>query len=359
MSNLRHVAFFVSVACFLGVQGCATKNLATDSVALSETSVEIQADVTALDAAIPTPDALTADTYAQIKSPLFQPLSINQTRQTGTLESLQLSEVSGISASQQYPGVLYAINDSGNNSTLFAISESGNSVAQWTLDSASNRDWEDMSRINLQGASYLVIGDTGDNRFVHDEAILYLVPEPDIPASSKTLTPTHIITFTFDEGPRNIEAFGAVGTTLYLLSKEPINASGRQPHRVYALDMMQAITNSENLVATRIATMSKRSSNFESWLAAALVDVDLSHPTALEFDEAANTAYVLTYREVLRFRKQRGQSWPQTFAKKADLIWSHRLSQAEALTVSPGRALWITSEGVNAPLWAIPVRPPS
>ncbi len=357
MSNPLHSTLCVSVACLLlGVQGCAIKNTAVDSVVL--------ADVSALDAAVPTPEALTAATDVQIESSdselrLFQPLSINKTQQIGTLENSQLSEVSGISASQQYPGILYAINDSGNNATLFAINESGSSVAQWTLDNASNRDWEDMSRIELQGVSYLVIGDTGDNRLVHDEAILYLVPEPNIPAVSKTLAPTHVITFTFDEGPRNVEAFGVAGTTLYLLSKEPINASRRQPHRVYALDMMQAITSSDNLVATRVAMMSQRSSNFESWLAAALVDVDLSHPTALEFDETANTAYVLTYREVLRFRKQRGQSWPQAFAKKAELVWSHRLSQAEALTVTPGRALWITSEGANAPLWAIPVKPPS
>ncbi len=333
---------------------------------MSANSVDgVAVDPTVLDIATSTSAPPRSEKNGSIKSPaspaleLYQPLSINQIQQTGTLENSQLSEVSGISASKQYPGVLYAINDSGNDSTLFAINESGNSIAQWTLNASRNRDWEDMSRIKLQGVSYLVIGDTGDNRLVHPEATLYLVAEPEIPAKSTTLTPSHIITFTFDEGPRNVEAFGVVGTTLYLLSKEPINASGRQPPRIYALDMSNAISQPNNLIATRMATMSRRASSFESWLAAALAGVDLSHPTALEFDEASNSAYVLTYRETLRFRKQRGQSWPQALAKKAELIWSHRLSQAEALTVSPGRTLWITSEGANAPLWAIPVKPPS
>lgn len=346
----------VTMACWV-IQGCATgKPIPEQTV-----PIEILADNTVLP-----PMSTEAQTLDNIRpsenaaaTQRFDPVTVNQPQRTGRLNNAQLNEVSGISSSYRYPGLLYTINDSGNNPTLFAISETGESVAQWRINSANNRDWEDLTRIELQGFSYLVIGDTGDNLRTHNAAVLYLVLEPDIPATSHTLTPAYTFSFTFDEGPRNIEAFGATGSTLYLLSKEPVSTSGRQPHRVFALDLSEATVNPDKLVARRVATMARRASNVESWLAATLANVDLSHPTALEFDSSSNTAYVLTYREVLRFRKQPQQSWAEALAKKGERIWAHRLPQAEALSVSPGRAIWFTSEGTHAPLWTIPLKPPS
>lgn len=289
-----------------------------------------------------------------------QLLKIGSIRQTGQLAHKQLKEVSGMVASARHPGVLYAINDSGNSATLFAINETGGLLAQWDIN-ARNRDWEDMALLQLAGTQYLVIGDTGDNLQAHDTAVLHLLREPEMSEAPRTLTPDISIRYRYEDGPRNVEAFSALGNTLYLLSKEPLPERGFSPHRLYRLtlpDALDSLDNTSILEANFVGTMPSRATGLEAKLAASLADVDLSYPTSMEFDGSGNTVYILTYREVLRIRRKPSQSWVEAFAGKAERMTSHRLTQAEALTVSPGRAIWFTSENINAPLWAIPIEPP-
>lgn len=289
----------------------------------------------------------------------FQPLSIERQRKTGSLVDTELREISGMSASKRYPGLLYAINDSGNAPRLYAINETGQLIHQWNVDT-ENRDWEDMTRIQLANQHYVVIGDTGDNLKTRKHAQLHFLAEPDIPPVSDSLKPQHTVTFQFDDGPRNIEAFAAHGSSLYLLSKEPVGAAGRVPSGVYQLDLPEALSSLPDsiLTARRVATMPLRPAGLEARLAASVAGVDLSHPTAMAFDIAGNTAYVLTYREVLSITKQQDQDWAEAFSLPAKRVTAHKLAQAEALAVSAGRAIWYTSENVGAPLWAIPLASP-
>lgn len=290
----------------------------------------------------------------------LRPISISGIGQTGLLADDQLKEISGLAVSARYPGVLYAINDGGNASILYAIDETGLLLSQWDID-ARNRDWEDMTRLSLNGTQYLVIGDTGDNLRINETAVLHLLREPDMPAIPGALHPGISITFRYEDGPRNVEAFSAIGNTVYLLSKEPLPATGYSPHRLYRLTLPEnpdALDRSTILTASFVGTMPSRAAGIQARLAASLAGVDLSYPTAMEFNSAGNTAYILTYREVLRVQRGPSQSWAQAFADNAERVLSHRLKQAEALTISPGRAIWFTSEKINAPLWAIPLTPP-
>lgn len=311
-------------------------------------------------------DRLNSDAQDSVDLPLskptadqLQPLNIERKRKTGSLKHAELSEISGLSASTRYPGLLYAINDSGNAPILYAIDETGQLRHQWNIN-ARNRDWEDMARVQLAGTSYLVIGDTGDNLRIHKQSTLHLLTEPTIPATVDTLVPAHTLTFRFEDGPRNVEAFAAYGSSFYLLSKEPVSAQGRAPNGIYQLDVPDDLSSLSNTVLTarRVGTMPLRPAGLEAKLAAAVAGVDLSHPTAMAFDTAGNTAYILTYREVLSVTKSRDQSWAEAFSLPATQVTRHALAQAEALTVSAGRAIWFTSENVGAPLWAIPLDPP-
>ena len=265
-----------------------------------------------------------------------------------------------MSASLNVPGVLYAINDSGNSPHLFALNEQGQVLAKWDI-AAQNRDWEDMARINYAGNNYLVIGDTGDNLRLNRCAVLHFLSEPAMPVQQTELSPSNSIKICFDDGPRNIEAFAIVDNTLYMLSKEPVTAAGRNPSGVYRVNLPEGVpigSDNEELLAERVGEMQLRRASLEVTLAAALAGVDLSHPTSMEFDPAGNQVFILTYREVLRITKNRDQSWDEAFSEPAERVRSHSLRQAEALTVSPGRAVWFTSENVKAPLWAIPLTPP-
>ncbi len=289
-----------------------------------------------------------------------QPLQVRKARRTGSLANTALSEVSGLAASRSTPGVLFAINDSGNSSTLFAFDQTGQHLQQWTLD-ANNRDWEDMATATLDGQHYLVIGDTGDNLRSHRQSTLYLFAEPAIDAGAKSpnapLTPALTIKFVYEDGPRNVEAFAVAHQTVYLISKEPVSVSGPVASRVYELPLPETHTN-QVLVAKFVASLPKARTSLESRLAAAVAGVDLNHPTSLDFDETADTAYVLTYRHVLQLQRKTDETWANAFGRQSRRFRAHDLQQAEALAVSPRQIVWITSENRPAPLWAIPVIPP-
>lgn len=293
-------------------------------------------------------------------APDIKALTIERAAATGNLQDRQLSEVSGLSASAKQPGLLFAINDSGNQPALYAINQTGQLLEQWRINSV-NRDWEDMTRLTLAGKDYLVIGDTGDNLLVHKVYSLLFFAEPAIPARTQSLDPAFVLQFRYEDGPRNVEAFAAFGNAIYLLSKEPVSLASQSPNGVYRLELpanLEQLTHDSPLTATRIGSMPVRIGGLESRLAAALAGVDLSHPTALAFDANGNTAYVLTYREVLRIRRNTEQNWAEAFSQPAERVLSHKLPQAEALTVSSESVIWFTSENAGAPLWAVPINPP-
>ena len=299
---------------------------------------------------------LTAQSSQTTNAPA--PLSIESARRTGTVESQILDEISGLAISRKTPGVLFALNDGGNTTQLHALSETGATLGQWTVK-ARNRDWEDMGSLKMNGKDYLVIGDTGDNDRVRAESTLYLVEEPSLDTPSTTiLIPAETLRFRYEDGPRNVEAFAFNGTTLYLISKEPIGPDGPTPSRLYELQIPEHI-DSTVLVARHTGNLPLAPTNLESRLAAAVAGVDLNHPTALDFDTASNTAYVLTYRHVIRIVKGERQSWAQAFSQPSERIYAHDLKQAEALTVMPGKSVWFTSEYLAAPIWVLPILAPS
>lgn len=282
-------------------------------------------------------------------------LDIRSIQKTGSLQNSALTEISGFSASKDWPGVIYAINDSGNAAKLYAISESGKDLGEWNIE-GRNRDWEDLASVTLDGQNYVVIGDTGDNLNVHKTNTLYFIREP-VPGRNTTqsLKPHMSVSFVYDDGPRNVEAFAIHDKTLYLISKEPITSSGTQPSRLYSLDI-PATQPSKNLTARYLTTLPPVRQSLDAKLAASFVGVDLNHPTALDIDPNGRIAYLLSYRQVLRYNRLPEQSWAQAFQASGTRIHFHQLGQAEALALAPGRAVFITSENPAAPVWAIPVK---
>jgi hypothetical protein len=82
----------------------------------------------------------------------------------GTVVSDELSELSGIVASVEQPGVYYVHNDSGDSARLFAIDEQGRTLAEIVLVGATAVDWEDIALgPGPGGESFIYVGDIGDN----------------------------------------------------------------------------------------------------------------------------------------------------------------------------------------------------
>ena len=300
------------------------------------------------------PATSKVETRPQIYN-LPKPLIVDKILRTGNLENTQLTEVSGMVASRNSPGVLYAINDSGDSATLYALGEKGQHIAQWSIK-ARNKDWEDLDSIELNNQNYILIGDTGDNLRINRKGTFYLIAEP-LPAwqPDQSLVPYMTIDFVYEDGPRNVEAFAVFGTTIYLVSKEPLSSLGATASRLYALQIPPAQP-ANTLTAKFLTELPKPRASFESKLAASFVGVDLDHVTAMDMTASGRSAYLLTYRQVQKIDRAADESWSTAFQRRGKRIHTHNLGQAEALAIAPGRSVFVTAERRGAPLLSIPIQ---
>ncbi|MEE9321064.1 MAG: hypothetical protein V3U76_11505 [Granulosicoccus sp.] len=293
--------------------------------------------------------------------------SIRRPQTTGNLTGTKLTEVSGLAASLRDPDLLWVINDSGNAAQLHAVSRNGDSRGGSWLINAENRDWEDLATAMINGEPYLFIGDIGDNQRSHDEYLILVVREPELNGrpsnqdSATTLEPAWTIRFRYEDGAHNAEAMAVVDEQLILLTKEPISNEQTTPAGIYSLPLgpllatgTMAGTETALHIAVQAGTMQVRSSSLEGRLAVAFADVDLNHITALSIDHKRNVAWLLTYRNILRFERHANQGWVQALTGRGLSAYRHSLEQAEALDVSSDGLVWFTTEGKAAPLWVLP-----
>lgn len=277
-----------------------------------------------------------------------------QTPQAHTLGHIRdegLDEISGLARSIGHDNLLWAINDSGNAAALHALDLNGRHIGTWPV-LADNRDWESLASGFVNGAPTLLIGETGDNLRQHDSLSIYLVPEPDpehTPAD--TPLPARELRFQLADGPRDIESMTLAHDAIWLLSKEPPLNGRAQASRLYRLPLHGA--GSREAVATLQALLMPPAETVKTRLAIAVIGIDLNQPTDFLIDAEHRQAWVLTYRQVRRFDRQSGESWAAALARAPSAIFTHRLSQAEAMTHIGGGRVVITSERTPAPLVAL------
>jgi hypothetical protein len=126
---------------------------------------------------------------------------------TGT-EPASLTELSGIVASRKNPGVLYAHNDSGSNSTLIVISDTAAPLGQITLSGVNAVDWEDVAVGPCDVGSCIFVGEIGDNNLAYATRTVYRFAEPAIspttPIGTMSVT-ADALTFVYPDGRHNAE----------------------------------------------------------------------------------------------------------------------------------------------------------
>ena len=105
---------------------------------------------------------------------------------SGTLESADLREASGIAASKCQMDVFWVHNDSGDEALLYAIDAKGKHLGVWKVGEARNRDWEDIAAVRSDGKCFVLIGDIGDNGRKHERLAVYRVEEPTVAEQSST-----------------------------------------------------------------------------------------------------------------------------------------------------------------------------
>lgn len=142
----------------------------------------------------------------------------------GTVANRALTEISGVVASGRHPGVLWTHNDSGGGPEVFAIAEDGADLGAFVVDGARARDWEDMARGPGPdpSASYLYLGDIGDNAAQRDHVTVYRVPEPtERPEHGGRFSTVETLTLRYPGGPADAEALlvDPLGGDLVIVTK--------------------------------------------------------------------------------------------------------------------------------------------
>ncbi len=168
----------------------------------------------------------------------------------------QLVEGSAASLSRAQPGILFTVNDSGNEPFLFALDSLGADRGAWSVTSSRNIDWESLAEARCNYASgdanaaaddavasdglCLYIGDTGDNERRRISRTIYRVAEPNAQDSSFTGTlPADRLNYRYSDRPHDVEAmYVAPNGTIYLITKRPLHDDAKvlRPALVFAIE---------------------------------------------------------------------------------------------------------------------------
>jgi hypothetical protein len=136
----------------------------------------------------------------------------------------KLAENSAVTMSRARPGVLFSLEDSGNDPQLFGMDTTGAKFGAWRVKNATNVDWESLSAGGACGDvaanACLYIGDTGDNNARRAFRVIYRTPEPN--ASTRSLTAA-ALEYVYSDGPHDVEAmFVAPNGDVVLITKRPL-----------------------------------------------------------------------------------------------------------------------------------------
>jgi hypothetical protein len=262
----------------------------------------------------------------------------------GNLSDLDLSEASGIAASNRRAELFWAHNDSGNPHELFAFDARGASLGRVRIDPGRLGDWEDMASFQLDGTPYLVVGDTGDNFRWRRVLELKVIEEPvlgDGPLPEGATAPiAWRIRFRYPDGPRDCEALAVdeAGERVLLVTKREI------PVEVYEVPLRPDADPERVWDARRIATLDTIPQPVER---DELEDPEYgryrSQPTAV--DLSGDRAVVVTYKDAYLFRRAKDETWSDALRRVPERIDLPYASQRESAPASrDGRYLYVTSE---------------
>lgn len=259
------------------------------------------------------------------------------------LRSTLVREASGIAVSRRDATRLWIVNDSGSSPTLHLAGTDGVDHGSIRLAGADNTDWEDLASFELDGKSWLLVADTGDNEARHRERALYLLEEPPLPPPGGRLggsAPVHrVIRFRYTGGPRDCEsvAVDVPGRKILLVSKRT------DPPEIHELPLdppkKEGVQTTTRLGFTRTEAPAGISIPFRN------------QPTAFDVRADGRQAAILTYHTVFVFDRKPGEPWSAVFARKPVALPPHVLAQAEALAYSrDGGEIYVLTEGRNPPL---------
>jgi hypothetical protein len=264
------------------------------------------------------------------------------------LEDPVLDEVSGVVASRAHAPALWVHNDSGGDPAVYALATDGAPLGGYTIEGADNVDWEDVAigPGPEAGASYLYVGDVGDNAGRRDGVVVYRVAEPEAApdGTGGTIAGGARITLHYPNGAVDAEALlvDPVTGDLFVIEKRPTAAGTATVYRAPKVELVDGAD-----VTLRTAA------SFA--LAPDAPDAPLALPgtlvTAADVSPDGDVVLVRTYRHVLAFARPKGKSLAAAFSVDPCSAPVTPELQGEAVAFAADGAGYVTvAEGAHAPL---------
>ena len=265
------------------------------------------------------------------------------------VEDERINECSGLAISYANPNAVWIHNDSGDKPQLFLVGLDGATQAVVNVAHVNAYDWEDMCSFQIDGESWLLIGDVGDNLTRrgngsgHPACKLYLLKEPVIPtkpgSAGTGLSPPTIavevsstITFYYPEGPANCE-----GVAVDAERREILVLTKSWPHKcaLYRLPLNTGRVRHKQ-IADRIAA------------------VFVPFATALDISPDGRTMAICTMLHGLTVTRTDGQTWTDALEGNMTALNLPPRKQGETICFDKiGKSLYVNSEMSKQPLWRV------
>jgi hypothetical protein len=285
------------------------------------------------------------------------------------LNDERINESSGLAISYANPGSIWVHNDSGDEPRLFLVGLDGATQAVVEIAHVKAIDWEDVCSFQINGESWLLIGDIGDNRKRRGSQAggppackLYLLKEPVIYGSDSVQTiPCDVwsmITFYYPDGPADCESLA-----VDVKQQEILLLTKSVPARLYRLDL-DTKTPRQKVWADRVAEIRmprSTTTNFMNHLVKGTgLKIDLHAPTAMDISPDGSTMVICTSVNGLAVTRTREQTWADavssTTSRTAFALPLPLLppKQCEAICFDrSGASIYLNREGSRSPLWRV------
>ncbi|HYG18888.1 MAG TPA: hypothetical protein VD816_08160 [Ohtaekwangia sp.] len=168
------------------------------------------------------------------------------------LTGKKLDEISGIAASINNPGMMWAHNDSQNGTEVFLLDDKLNIGMTCELMGIENRDWEDIAvgPGPVDGKNYVYVGEIGDNSAKYQFKRIYRFEEPKMqqPGEKVALTEFESIIFKLPS-KKDTETLmiDPLTRNLYIVSKR------EEP--VFVYEIVYPYSTSDTLLAREVLSL--------------------------------------------------------------------------------------------------------
>jgi hypothetical protein len=245
---------------------------------------------------------------------------------TGSVESPDLVEASGLASSRTTPDVLWSHNDSRGTASLFAFTSTGQDLGSYDVPGAFALDWEDMSAGPgpTKDGAFLYVGDIGDNFDIRGGLVtVYRVPDVDPSTLNGSFPESTPLTYRYPEGTHNAEALfvDPIEPAMYLITKS----------REEAFVFKGSIEPASGPIDLDLVTT--------LFLGAEVSAADMS------FD--GRTLVLRGYRTVWMWHRDPAASVLEMISAEPCTAPSPDEKQGEAITLDGTDSYWTVSEGLN------------